>query len=488
MDLGGAANRPSRAPPAEKARAGRIRTSGSAVAGAGGIAGRGNVGGNGAGGDRTAAGGGADTRSSVGGTSGAGATRSTSGGGASGTGGGAGAARTGRGGSAGPGNPRDAGDGTAQSGGSARGGASGASGRGSDRDSGVAPGTGGMAGGAGAGGAGVGPVAADAGSSRDAAATSESEATIVPDRSWACGMADGIPPPTKGTLAFRMALQLGDTHEVGVTPYGHRRVLDVKGGTITGDRFTGTVLAGGFDFELTLSNGVVEDEQIHMLKATDGTIIYLRTCGVALDSASQVRVVPDFEVDSKKSLAWLNTGKFVATRTVDAAGAKLELDVYDVSNVAVGEPRVQVSKPAGVPSQPWDCSKATGGKGTSVFSENVTLGSSLSVGTSDRGTRNVIPITGGTISGKLTGKIVPGGGDYQITPPGGTNSLDAKYVLAPNDGEFVVVRNCGPTGALVPLFETRADGPYSFLNANTYVSSDPAFASGGVNITFYERK
>jgi hypothetical protein len=42
-------------------------------------------------------------------------------------------------------------------------------------------------------------------------------------------------------------------------------------------------------------------------------------------------------------------------------------------------------------------------------------------------------------------------------------------------------------GALVPLFETRADGACAFLNANTYVSSDPGGAAGGVSITFYER-
>jgi hypothetical protein len=79
---------------------------------------------------------------------------------------------------------------------------------------------------------------------------------------------------------------------------------------------------------------------------------------------------------------------------------------------------------------------------------------------------------------------VSAGADYQLL--GGAATLDARYVLASNDGEFVVVRNCGPGGALVPWFETRADGPYAFLNSNTYLSSDPGLASGGVNITFYE--
>jgi hypothetical protein len=310
--------------------------------------------------------------------------------------------------------------------------------------------------------------------------------TIVPPASWACGLPSGIAAPTSGELVFRATLQISGKHDVGETQFGHRRVLDVSGGMATGSKLTATFLKGGFDFELTLSNGAIELEQIDVLKASDGTLIFLRSCGVAPGGSSEVRIVPDFEVATSSSLAWLNTGKFAGTRVVDAAGATMELAVYDISKVTAGEPKVQVVDPGDKPAQPWDCNTKTGTKGTSVFTENVTLGSSLSVGASKRGTRNIIPITGGTVSGRLTGTIVPGGADYQLL--GGTTKLDAKYVLASKDGEFVVVRNCGPFGALVPWFETRADGPYAFLNTQAYVSSDPGSSSGGVSITFYDRK
>lgn len=128
----------------------------------------------------------------------------------------------------------------------------------------------------------------------------------------------------------------------------------------------------------------------------------------------------------------------------------------------------------------------TGAKGDSVFTESVGIGSSLAVGASKRGTRNVIPITGGSVTGRVTGKVLPGGADFQIVS--GTAKLDARYTLASNDGEFIVIRNCGAFGALIPQFETRAAGPYAFLNANTFVSSDPGSATGGVSITIYERK
>ncbi|WP_437547755.1 DUF3237 family protein [Sorangium sp. So ce367] len=318
------------------------------------------------------------------------------------------------------------------------------------------------------------------------------EATIVPDPSWTCGMPNGIPLPTRGELVLRATLQLGATHDVGTTQFGHRRLLDVKGGTLTGDKIQATVLTGGMDLELTLSNGSVELEEINILKASDGTSILMRTCGVAAAGDDVVRIVPDFEVPNSSSLAWLNTGKFAGTRVVDAAAGTIQLDIYDISEVAAGEPKIQLKDPAGVPNQTWECSTATGAKGSSVFTESVTLGASVSVGASKRGTRNIIPITGGTVTGGmllsgLSGSVLPGGADYQLI--GATTVLDARYALSSKDGEVIVVRNCGPFGALVPVFETRADGPYAILNTKQYVSSDPGGAAGGgVSLTFYERK
>ena len=296
-------------------------------------------------------------------------------------------------------------------------------------------------------------------------------------------MADGIPAPAKGELVFSATLQIGMNRDAGTTQYGRRRVVDVTGGTVTGSRVEATVLTGGFDFELTLSNGSVELEQIDVLRASDGTLIYMRSCGVAPPGSTEIRIVPDFEVATSRSLAWLNTGKFVGTRSIE--GNTVKLAVYDVANVAAGEPKIRLTDPTNEPQQPWNCSTATGPRGASVFTENVTLGASLSVGASKRGTRNIIPITGGTVTGRFTGTILAGGADYQLV--GSPTTLDARYVLRSTEGELVLVRNCGPFGALVPLFEAKADGAYAFLNTNDYVSSDPGSGGGGVSITFYER-
>ena len=316
------------------------------------------------------------------------------------------------------------------------------------------------------------------------AGASSTGSTIVPDASWACGKASGIVDPTRGELVFKATLTVGSVRDVGATQYGKRRATDLTGGTISGGQLDAAFLTGGLDYELTLSNGAIELEQVGMLKAQDGSLIYLRTCGVAPAGESLVRVVPDFEAPNGSSVAWLNTGSFVGTRRLDAVGKKLELAVYDVSKVSGEAPKIELKDPSDTPNQPWDCAKASGSKGAEVFTETVTLGGSLSVGASKRGSRNVIPITGGSITGKLTGSIVSAGADYQLV--GGTTTLDARYVLSSNDGETVIVRNCGPFGALIPQFETRAAGPYAFLNSGKFISSDPGSAGGGVKITFFE--
>jgi hypothetical protein len=423
------------------------------------------------------------------GTGGQSAAGGTTTGGSAGSGGGATVAGSGgTGGAVGAGGNMSKGGASAagSSAGSKSGGGSAAGGS-SGTDQGVAGTTAGGGGISGSGASGAGATAggnggasgASAGSSGAGGGPSTTDATIVPDPDWACGMEDGIPPPTKGELAFTITLNIKAEHDVGKTPYGDRRVLDVSGGMITGERLQGTVLTGGLEYELTLDNGVMEYQGINVLDTSAGRI-FVRSCGVASDKNSGARIIPDFEATTSGSNAFLNTGKWVATREV--ADGKMTLAVYDVASVTAGEPRVEISKPEGVPPQPWECNTTRGTQGAQVFTENVTLGGSYSINNAKYGSRNIIPITGGTTTGRVTGAILNGGADYQLS-----GSLDAWYTLAPDNGEFILVRNCGASGGLIPWFEAKVDGDYAFLNTQEYLSSAPGVGGGGVSITFYER-
>jgi hypothetical protein len=337
--------------------------------------------------------------------------------------------------------------------------------------------------GAGVAGAGVaGAGVAGAGGNGPNHGISTAEATIVPDPSWTCGLPSGIVPPTRGALLFRVTIELGATHYVGATEYGDRRVLQVKGGAVTG-RVNGTVLSGGLELELTLANGSVELEELLVLRANDGTLIHLRTCGVAPAGDQAMRVVPDFEVSNTNALAWLNGGKYGGTRVLDPARGTVELSVYEVSNVVAAAPWSRLEDPPGVLNQAWECATTSQLRGPVAFRVTLDIGPLLLVGTSKRGTRNVVRLEGGTTRGRVTGAVLPGLDPQLLGYP---IRSDARYVLSTNDGERILVRNCGPFDALVPRFEARTAGPYAFLNSNAFASSRPDVEREGTVITFYE--
>jgi len=310
--------------------------------------------------------------------------------------------------------------------------------------------------------------------------------TIVPDPAWDCGMPQGIPAPEAGGLIFEITIPLERVVDVGRTQYGNRRVAVGLEGSVAGPRLKAAVMPGALDFELTLANGTIEIEQNLVLQAADGSYIYIHNAGTGTNAAD-VRVVLDLEAPNASEHAWLNSGTYVARRELNTSAKTLHLRVYDASGVAASTARaITVAKPAGVPAQPWGYRiKAAGEQqGEMLIQENVTLAPGQSVGPSKHGIRNIIPITGGTVTGRLTGKVLNGGADYQhLSPPA---TIDAHYLWQADDGEIIVVRNGGSFGSLVPTFETRVDGSYRYLNAGRYLSSNPGMGQGGVALTFYE--
>ncbi len=301
-------------------------------------------------------------------------------------------------------------------------------------------------------------------------------------------MKDGIPNPEMGVLIFEIKTKLDRVARIGKTPFGSRRVAVGLEGTFAGAKISGTLMSGALDYELTLSNGVVEVEQLFVFKTEDGKYIYSRSAGAGAD-ARDIRIAMDFEAPTGSSSEWLNTGKYVARRILDENAKTLTVRVYDVSSVAIPTDAgrlIRIQKPSDALPQPWN-NRARGAgekQGKELIVEAVGLSPSQRVGPSKRGTRNIIPITGGDLTGRITGKVLSGGADYQnlSAPP----AIDARYLWQAADGEIIIVRNTTSTGGLVPIFETRVDGPYAYLNSGLFLSSNPGIANGGVKITMYD--
>lgn len=122
---------------------------------------------------------------------------------------------------------------------------------------------------------------------------------------------------------------------------------------------------------------------------------------------------------------------------------------------------------------------------------NVTLGQAFQVGDNGKGTRTVIPITGGTFEGKdIKGEVLPGGADYQMAVDGRTE-IEAIYCIRTDDGVSIHVRNCGiikmgGQGGMyfrcAPKFEAPKDSKYAWLNECLFLCQ-PSFGGAGGGIT-----
>ena len=296
--------------------------------------------------------------------------------------------------------------------------------------------------------------------------------TLVTDPSWTYLMSE-LPVPEQGTLVLTAEVPLDNVYNVGKTPFGQRAVAVTQEGTLTGPKIQGKVLAGGLDFNLTLSNGVQEVEQVLVLQTSDNGYALMRNAGTG-QSGDDIRVVYDFEAPKDGAFGWLNSGKYVGRRSIDAAAKKMTVSIYEVSGVAIDPAKtVKIQKPTDKPPQPWGYRVAEPGEvnGEVILNEGVGLGRSQSIRNTKSGNRNVIPITGGTLEGLVSGKVLFGGADYQNMSSG--PAIDARYLWETTDGTIIIVRNVGPGNRLIPIFETAVDSKFNWLNSGKYASSPP---------------
>lgn len=122
---------------------------------------------------------------------------------------------------------------------------------------------------------------------------------------------------------------------------------------------------------------------------------------------------------------------------------------------------------------------------------NVSLGQAYSSGDNGKGTRTIIPITGGTFEGpNIKGEVLPGGADYQLAVDG-RNEVEAIYCIRTDDGVTIHVRNngiikMGGQGGMyfrcAPKFEAPKDSKYAWMNESLFLCQ-PGFGGAGGGIT-----
>lgn len=143
--------------------------------------------------------------------------------------------------------------------------------------------------------------------------------------------------------AFTVRVEVAPPVEMGPADGGRKRFIAITGGTVSGPALSGTVLAGGGDWQVIEDGGLTRLEARYFLKAADGTVIEVTNIGVRVASPEVTdrlakgqpvdpseyyfRTTPTFTVTAGKH-DWLRRSTFVArgVRRPD----RVLVDVYRV--------------------------------------------------------------------------------------------------------------------------------------------------------------
>lgn len=122
-----------------------------------------------------------------------------------------------------------------------------------------------------------------------------------------------------------------------------------------------------------------------------------------------------------------------------------------------------------------------------LFKAEITLAAPQELGDTPQGRRRIIGITGGRFSGaRLSGRVLPGGADWQVIRSDGVADLDARYTLETSDGALIYVRNRGLRHGPAEVLKKISSGE-SVDPALYYMRTTPSFETGDARYAWLNR-
>lgn len=119
-------------------------------------------------------------------------------------------------------------------------------------------------------------------------------------------------------FVFEELVTLGPSEHPGKTPFGERNIVPITGGTVAGPKIKGTVMPGGWDWQLS-AGGCNRLKADYMIRTDDGVIINVLNqatmCDVNSTPSSIIMTSPVFEAPLGR-YQWLNGGVYVGALQV----------------------------------------------------------------------------------------------------------------------------------------------------------------------------
>ena len=120
-------------------------------------------------------------------------------------------------------------------------------------------------------------------------------------------------------LVARLEVLISEPIDAGVTPAGHRRVIPITGGTVTGPRITGEVLGIGADWSVVRGDGVAVVTARYLIRTDDGVVLTVTNTGAF--TAQGIVTTPRIEAP-EGPYSWLNDAVLVGTLVPMLEGAR----------------------------------------------------------------------------------------------------------------------------------------------------------------------
>jgi hypothetical protein len=142
---------------------------------------------------------------------------------------------------------------------------------------------------------------------------------------------------------FSIRCELANILDVGVAPFGHRRVVNLLGGTVSGMKLNGRILPGGADWQIMAADGALDIHARYIIESDAGALVQVDSRGLrngppevmarlgrgddVHSSLYYFRTVMRFETGHPDTL-WLNRILALAKGAREKNAVKLE--VYEV--------------------------------------------------------------------------------------------------------------------------------------------------------------
>lgn len=150
-----------------------------------------------------------------------------------------------------------------------------------------------------------------------------------------------IAPPPALIPMCQVRCEVDKLVTLGGGPYGERRYIPLRGGTVQGPELNGSLVEGGVDWQINRADGVLDIAAHYVIRAEDGALIEVTSSGMRhAEPPVMERLARGESVDPKEYFfrtlirfqtgapAWLHLNKVMAIASGRREARLVVLDYY----------------------------------------------------------------------------------------------------------------------------------------------------------------